>query len=59
MAVLEENRDKIIKAIMERYGGLTNMIEQWRDDVDVVLVNIADDANVEEDEVEEVINGLL
>ena len=57
----EEKQDIVLKAIMERYEGLTDCISQLREDADVVYVNIADDINdvIEEDEVEEIINKLV
>ena len=57
----EEKQDIVLKAIMERYEGLTDCISQLREDADVVYINIADDINyvVDEDEVEEIINKLV
>ena len=57
----EEKQDIVLKAIMERYEGLTDCISQLREDAYVVYVNIADDINdvIEEDEVEEIINKLV
>ena len=57
----EEKHDIVLKAIMERYKGLTDCISQLREDADVVYVNIADDINdvIEEDEIEEIINKLV
>jgi hypothetical protein len=57
----EEKQDIVLKAIMERYEGLTNCICQLREDADVVYINIVDDINyvVDEDEVEEIINKLV
>ena len=57
----EEKQDIVLKAIMERYEGLTNCISQLREDADVVYVNISDDINdvIEEDEIEEIINKLV
>ena len=51
----------VLKSIMTRYGGLTNLICQLREDSDVAYVNIADDTNlvVNEDEVEDIINQLI
>ena len=40
-------RDKVLKAIMERYGGLCNLRCAMREDEDVVLVNLCDDLNDE------------
>lgn len=40
-------RDKVLKAIMERYGGLCNLRSAMREDEDVVLVNLCDDLNDE------------
>ncbi len=57
----EEKQDIVLKAIMERYEGLTDCISQLREDADVVYINIADDINdvIEEDEIEEIINKLV
>lgn len=51
----------VLKSIMTRYGGLTNLICQLREDSDVAYVNIADDTNmvVNEHEVEDIINQLI
>ena len=40
-------RDKVLKSIMERYGGLCNLKSAMREDEDVVLVNLCDDLNDE------------
>ena len=40
-------RDKVLKSIMERYGGLCNLKCAMREDEDVVLVNLCDDLNDE------------
>ena len=40
-------RDKILKAIMERYLGLSTLKMAMWEDEDVVLVNLADDLNDE------------
>ena len=55
------NHSIVLKAVMERYGGLTDMICDWREDYDVVLVNIADDINdeLEEDMIEDIINKII
>ena len=53
----EEKQDIVLKAIMERYEGLTDCISQLREDADVVYVNIND--VIEEDEIEEIINKLV
>jgi hypothetical protein len=55
------NHSIVLKAIMERYGGLTAMICDWREDYDVVLVNIADDINdeLDEDMIEDIINKII
>ena len=45
-------RDKVLKAIMERYGGLCNLRCAMREDEDVVLVNLCDDLNDEFSEYE-------
>ena len=43
---------KILKAIMERYNGLTNLYEAMREDEDVVLINLNSDVNNEFSELE-------
>jgi len=55
------NQDKVLKVVMERYGSLTELYEDMREDVDVVLVNLAYDLNdeLDEDEIEDVIHKLL
>ena len=55
------NHSMVLKAIIERYGGLTGMICQWREDLDIVLVNIADDIDdvLDEDEIENIINKII
>ena len=45
-------RDKVLKSIMERYGGLCNLKCAMREDEDVVLVNLCDDLNDEFSEYE-------
>ena len=40
-------RDRVLKSIMERYGGLCNLRSAMREDEDVVLVNLCDDLNDE------------
>ena len=40
-------RDRVLKSIMERYGGLWNLKSAMREDEDVVLVNLCDDLNDE------------
>ncbi len=54
-------RDKILKAVMERYGSLSTLkLAMWEDE-DVVLVNISDDLNdeIEENEILTIIKDLL
>jgi hypothetical protein len=55
------DQDKVLKVVMERYGSLTELYEDMREDVDVVLVNLAYDLNdeLDEDEIEDVIHKLL
>jgi len=38
---------KVLKAIMERYKGLTTLYQAMREDEDTVLVNLANDLNNE------------
>ena len=45
-------RDRVLKSIMERYGGLCNLRSAMREDEDVVLVNLCDDLNDEFSEFE-------
>lgn len=46
------NQDRVLKAVMERYSGLSTLkLAMWEDE-DTVLVNIADDLNDELDEEE-------
>ena len=42
----------LLKAIMDRYGNLTTLYEYIREDVDTVLVNLADDIEYKLDELE-------
>lgn len=54
-------RDKILKAVMERYGSLSTLkLAMWEDE-DTVIVNIADDLNdeIEENEILTIIKDLL
>lgn len=54
-------REKILKAVMERYNGLSTLkLAIWEDE-DVVLVNLADDLNNEftEDQILTTIKDLL
>lgn len=54
-------RDKVIKAVMKRYGSLATLkLCMWEDE-DVVLVNIADDLNDEfhEEDILTIIKDLL
>jgi hypothetical protein len=54
-------RDKILKAVMERYNGLSTLkLAMWEDE-DTVLVNLCDDLNDEftEDQVLTTIKDLL
>lgn len=45
MRVTETNRDRVFKAIMERYGSLSTLKMCMWEDEDTVLVNLADDLN--------------
>ena len=51
----------LLKAIMDRYGNLLTLYECMREDVDTVLVNLADDTEYELDEfeIEQQINKTL
>lgn len=54
-------RDKVLRAVMQRYGSLATLkLAMWEDE-DVVLVNIADDLNDEfhEDQILTIIKDLL
>ena len=53
--------DLVLKSIMTRYGGLTNLICQLREDPDVAYVNISDDTDmvVNHHEVEDIINQII
>ena len=54
-------RDKVLKAIMERYSGLVPLkLAMWEDE-DTVLVNLSDDLNYEftEEEILKTIKDLL
>jgi hypothetical protein len=56
-----ENRDRVLKAIMERYNGLSTLkLAMWEDE-DTVLVNLADDLDddLSEEEILEVVKQLL
>ena len=56
------NQDKVLKAVMERYGGLTTLkLAMWEDE-DTVLVNLDDDIGDDEcseDEILPIIHKLL
>ena len=45
-------RDRVLKSIIERYGGLCNLKSAMREDEDVVFVNLCDDLNDEISEIE-------
>ena len=45
-------KTKILKAIMGRYGSLSNLYESMREDEDVVLINLNSDVNNEFTELE-------
>lgn len=51
----------VLKAIMERYGGLTNLYSAMDDCIDTVLVNLTDDVNYvfSEDEIYEMIQNTI
>ena len=51
----------ILKAIMERYGGLKPLYEQMSEDEDVVLLNLSSDVNEKfsETEILEMIHSTL
>jgi hypothetical protein len=54
-------RDKVLRAVMQRYGSLATLkLAMWEDE-DVVLVNLADDLNDEfhEDQILTIIKDLL
>ena len=58
------NRDLVMTAIMQRYGGLVNLIDDLREDADTVYVNIQDDImqkgeTLELDEIEEEIQAIV
>lgn len=55
------NQDKVLKAVMERYGSLTELQEGMREDIDTVLVNLNDDLNDElsDNELLSIIHTLL
>ncbi len=55
------NQDKVFKAVMERYRGLTTLKMAMWEDEDVVAVNLADDLNDElhEEEILEIVRKLL
>ena len=54
-------RDKILKAVMQRYGSLATLKMAMWEDEDVVLVNLADDLDDEfsEEEILTIIKDLL
>lgn len=55
------NQAKVLKAVMDRYGSLTELHEGMREDVDTVLVNLDDDLDDElsDDELLSIIHKLL
>lgn len=56
-----DNQSRVLKAVMERYGGLSALkLAMWEDE-DTVLVNLADDLNdeLEEEEILTIIKNLL
>ena len=50
---------KILKAIMARYKGFTNLYDAMREDVDTVLCNLEEDSGVNMYEIEDYIMGTL
>jgi hypothetical protein len=44
---MERNKPEILKAVMERYGGLINLRAAMIEDEDVVVVNLCEDLNNE------------
>ena len=54
-------RDRILKAVMQRYGGLATLKMAMWEDEDTVLINLADDLNDEfnEEEILTTIKDLL
>ena len=56
-----DKRAIVLKAIVNRYEGLANLIPQLREDSDVAYVNIADDIDdiLNENQIEEIINELI
>ena len=56
-----DKRAIVLKAIVNRYEGLSNLIPQLREDSDVAYVNIADDIDdiLNENQIEEIINELI
>ena len=55
------NQDRVLKAVMERYCGLSTLkLAMWEDE-DTVLVNLADDLNddLSEDEILTIVIKLL
>ncbi|MDA9302834.1 hypothetical protein N9Q25_00410 [bacterium] len=56
-----DKRAIVLKAIVNRYEGLSNLIPQLREDPDVAYVNIADDIDdiLNENQIEEIINELI
>lgn len=56
-----EKRDLVFKAIMERYGRLTTLIECFRDDSDTVCLNLAIDTDfvADEFEVEDIVRQII
>jgi len=60
-SVYDKKHDLVLKSIMTRYGGLTNLICQLREDSDVAYVNISVDTDmvVNHHEVEDIINQII
>lgn len=56
-----DKRAIVLKAIVNRYEGLSNLIPQLQEDADVAYVNIADDIDMllNENQIEEIINELI
>jgi len=59
-----DKRSIVLKAIMERYGGLETLICQLRDDPDVAYVNLEDDISekghsLELDEIEDEVQAIV
>jgi hypothetical protein len=48
--------DKVLSAVMKRYGGLSVLFQAMDEDEDVVLTNLEDDTGIDEKEILEVIH---